>query len=132
MTRLPERDRRDVYLRRRGEAALDAYGEPLARWGPPVLMRPIAQPAASVLDMQMYGERVKRMLRLYYDGDIKMREGDGLCIDVSRDQAPDYLVVSAMRWDQWELDVERQTGDAQPERAEPAEPVTEPEGDDGW
>lgn len=114
--RLSERDKRNVYLRRWAEPIEDKYGDKTRQWGPPVLVRAVVQPAKSLLDMQIYGERVKRMKRLYYDGDIKILEGDGLCIDVAGDQEPDYMVLSAMAWDHVEVDAERQ-------KEQPSRPV---------
>ena len=103
--RLIERDKRTLFLRRRGTTT-DAYGEPVPEWGEPVTIRAVCQPAAGALDAQIYGKRVQAMYTLFFDGLEAVRAGDGLCIHVTASAHPDYRVTAVQGWDHQRVDAE--------------------------
>lgn len=45
-----------------------------------------------------YGDRILRMLMLYYSGPVELKERDGLCIDTLQTELCDYRIVAVMRW----------------------------------
>ncbi len=105
--RLRERDKRTLYIRPKVGSEPNAYQEPIPVYGEPVEIRAACQDAGSQVDIQLYGERVKRMLTIYYDGLEQVCEGDGLCIHVAATAPPDYRVVSVAGWDHQVVQAEK-------------------------
>jgi len=106
--RLIERDKGTVFIRRKTEAGSDAYNEPVAGWEAPEAIRATAQPLRSALDAHVYGLRAERMIAIFYDGPLRVREGDCLCVDAPPEGAPDYRAVSVARWGGYQrIDAER-------------------------
>lgn len=56
------------------------------------------QPAGGKVMAEMYGERLKYMLTMYYDGSIELKEKDGVCVYVSHESKPDYKIVAIRPW----------------------------------
>ena len=106
--RLIERDKRTIYLRPRLGGEKNEYNEtvPGTQWGPPVMIRAACQPAGGSLDAQIYGERVKSMITLFYAGPERIQPGDGLCVHVDSTVFPDYRVVSVQDWGHRRIDAE--------------------------
>jgi hypothetical protein len=103
-----EQGKRTVYIRRKTETGRDRYNEPIIEWGAPTPIRAAIRPLRSVLDAQLYGQRVQRMLMLLYAGLEDITEGTCLCVDVAATDPPDYRVVSVAKWPgHRRLDVER-------------------------
>lgn len=96
--RLMERDKRTLFLRARRTNIDNPYHEPVHAWGEPVAVRACVQPLSGGLEATLYGQRVTAMRAMLYDGVAAIREGDGVCVDVPGDTAPDYRVVSVQAW----------------------------------
>lgn len=90
--RLQEKNKRDATLRPK------IGGTDVPIWGAGTTIRAVIQPAQSKLMAEIYGERIKRMKLMLYDGHVAIAEGTGVCVDVLGDQPCDYQVVSAGCW----------------------------------
>lgn len=51
-------------------------------------------PAGGRIQAEMYGERLTYIKNMEYDGQESMQEGDGVCVFVGADEAPDYKIIS--------------------------------------
>lgn len=90
--RLRERDKKTVYLRRRSTTQ-NEHLDTVVSWGPAIELRAAHQPAGGTLVAQVYGERVRGMRTLFYDGPVAIVESDGFCLYVAPTAAPDYRVA---------------------------------------
>ncbi len=64
-------------------------------------------PASGKLQAEIYGERLKYILNMLYDGSEEISEGDGICVYVSNSEAPDYKVISAKKWSHMQIELEK-------------------------
>ena len=64
----------------------------------PAEFKPNIQPAGGKVMAEMYGERLKYMLTMYYDGSIELKEKDGVCVYVPPERKPDYKIVAIRPW----------------------------------
>lgn len=64
-------------------------------------------PASGKLQAEIYGERLNYMLNMLYDGPQELREGDGMCVYVSKDSKPDYKVISIKRYSHKAIELEK-------------------------
>jgi hypothetical protein len=105
--RLCERDRRTVWLRRRGIQA-DAYGEPVAVYGQAVPLRVTHQPAGGGTREQRFGRRAADRRLIFYDGPEAVLEEDGICLRAAPGQSPDYRAAAVDIWDSYQrIEIER-------------------------
>ena len=51
-------------------------------------------PATNKRQVELYGVRVNDILNVNYQGNTLIEVGDGLCVNVSSEQLPDYRVIS--------------------------------------
>lgn len=94
--RLCEKDKKEHWLRRAVKTGQkDAYQQDIITWGEATPIRANRQPITDAVSAQLYGAEMKRMYRLYYDGQEVLRAGDRLCIHVPPDQPPDYKLTDA-------------------------------------
>ena len=56
------------------------------------------QPMSGDIAQRMYGAESSQMRRLLCASGAKLREGDGVCVDVPPDAEPDFRVVYAPPW----------------------------------
>ena len=47
------------------------------------------------------------MLNMLYDGPQELREGDGMCVYVSKDSNPDYKVISIKHYSHKVIELEK-------------------------
>jgi hypothetical protein len=64
-------------------------------------------PASGKLQAEIYGERLKYILNMLYDEDMKIAEGDGICVYVGSDAEPDYRVISIKNWSHKQIELEK-------------------------
>jgi hypothetical protein len=87
---------RTVYLRPKANT-YDDEGNTQKGWGDPVAVKLNVQPASGQLNASLYGERLRYMKALKYQGDALVEnrdEGAGFCVDVDKEDDPDYVIVS--------------------------------------
>jgi len=64
-------------------------------------------PASGKLQAEIYGERLNYILNMLYDGPETINEGDGICVYVSKDNEPDYKVISIKRYSHLFIELEK-------------------------
>jgi len=64
-------------------------------------------PASGKLQAEIYGERLNYILNMLYDGSENINEGDGICVYVSKDNEPDYKVISIKRYSHLFIELEK-------------------------
>lgn len=64
-------------------------------------------PATGKLQAEIYGERLKYILNMLYDGKNVIKEGDGVCVYVSKESNPDYRVISIKRYSHMVIELEK-------------------------
>lgn len=60
----------------------------------PTVFNAAIYPASGRVQAEVYGERLVYMMNMLYDGNEDISEGDGICVRVGSEAAPDYKVVS--------------------------------------
>ena len=64
-------------------------------------------PASGKLQAEIYGERLNYILNMLYDGQESINEGDGICVYVSKDNEPDYKIISIKRYSHLFIELEK-------------------------
>lgn len=64
-------------------------------------------PASGRLQAEIYGERLNYILNMLYDGAQAINEGDGVCVYSSKDNNPDYKVISIKRYSHLFIELEK-------------------------
>ena len=64
-------------------------------------------PASGKLQAEIYGERLNYILNMLYDGRESINEGDGICVYVSKDNEPDFKVISIKRYSHLFIELEK-------------------------
>lgn len=64
-------------------------------------------PANGKLQSEIYGERLNYMLNMLYDGSEHLNEGDGICVYVSKDNNPDYKIISIKLYSHMMIELEK-------------------------
>lgn len=54
----------------------------------------IIWPAGGRIQAEKYGERLSYIKNMEYGGKETMQEGDGICVFVGPEEAPDYRIIS--------------------------------------
>jgi hypothetical protein len=112
--RLRERDKKTVYLRRRTGTDQNEHLDTIVLWGEAVQLRAVHQPAGGSIDAQIYGDRLRSMRTMYYDGPEIINAADGFCLNVEPTEAPDYRVSGPPQ--EWQGHVVVQLEFVSPER----------------
>lgn len=64
----------------------------------PIEIQANISPASGKIQAEIYGDRLKYILNMLYDGNAKIAERDGICVYVPFDSNPDYMVITIKRW----------------------------------
>lgn len=64
-------------------------------------------PASGKLQAEIYGERLNYILNMLYDGQESINEGDGICVYASKDNEPDYKIISIKRYRHLFIELEK-------------------------
>lgn len=90
--RLRERDKRDMTV-----AACTGFDDDVYVWGEQRPIRAAVYPLSRSIDAKIYGDKVRDMRRLLYDGeDVLLEVGMGVSLDGN---APAWRIQSVERWD---------------------------------
>lgn len=73
-------------------------GGDVPNWGAGTAILAVIQPLNGAIAANLYGERLKSMKLLLYDGTIPIAQGMGVCAEVAADQPCDYKIVSSESW----------------------------------
>ncbi len=93
--RLNERGKRAVTLRYPDNRSND---NKTYRWRGGDSIRAILQPMDNAIVSTIYGQNCQRMLHLLYDGQEKLLEGMGVCVEVAPDASCDFRIIRAQQW----------------------------------
>lgn len=104
--RLRQRDLKTYYLRSR-IVQTDAEGVKYPDYATGVEIKAKIQPAGGKVMAEMYGERLKYIKTMYYDGPLELKENDGICVYVGQNDKPDYKVVGIAPWDHKTITLEK-------------------------
>lgn len=89
--RLRERDKREIRVHPLLGLSDDAY-----MWGAGKTIRAAVYPAGRNLDPKIYGDRVKEMRLMLYDGDMALEVGMGVSLDAA---LPAWRITEIEAWD---------------------------------
>lgn len=64
-------------------------------------------PASGKLQAEIYGERLKYILNMLYDGNVELHEGDGICVYVDKVNDPDYKIISIKHFSHLTIELEK-------------------------
>ena len=94
--KLRERDLTTVYVKR-VELEQDDEGNDITKYLDPISLRMNVQSASGTVNAQIYGSKLSSMKSCKYQG-TELKEGrdenSGVCVCVTKDEQPDYKVVS--------------------------------------
>lgn len=94
--RLRERDLTTVYIKR-VEFDQDDEGNDIIKYLDPIQVRMNIQSASGTVNAQIYGSKLSSMKSCKHQGN-ELKEGrdenSGVCVYVTKDEQPDYKVVS--------------------------------------
>lgn len=83
------------YFYKRREVTQDEEGGTVETFSEtPILFEAAIYPAGGRVQAEVYGERLNYILNMIYDGNEDFSEGDGICVYVGSEAAPDYKVIS--------------------------------------
>ena len=64
-------------------------------------------PATGKLQAEIYGQRLKYIRNMLYDGSQELKEGEGLCVYVPKESNPDYRVISIKMYSHLVIELEK-------------------------
>lgn len=85
---------RKVYHLKRRTVTKTNEGSPVETWGEPIGIDATIWAASGQIQASMYGEHLAYIKNMEYEGPEVIKEHDGICVDVSPDEEPDYIVKS--------------------------------------
>ncbi|EOH94842.1 hypothetical protein [Enterococcus pallens] len=101
--RLREQDLQTCYLRKRINTT-DEEGNSITTYSEESIeLRMNIQSAGGKVAAEIYGERLPYMKACKYQGDQLIEgenEGDGICVNVSKDADPDYKILAIQSFSQ--------------------------------
>lgn len=98
--RLRWRSKRPVTFKRRDESpGREEDREDYYVWQEGLPDLAVHMPDTSHLSATVYGEEVVHMRLLFYDGELELLEGMGVCIFVPPEASCDYFIKSAEHWE---------------------------------
>lgn len=106
---LLSRNRLKEYALKKREVITDDEGGKYASYTKPIIIKAIIWPADGRLQAEMYGERLNYIQNmLYQKGGPELKEGDGICYKVSKDEELDYKVISIKEYtEHYFVEIER-------------------------
>lgn len=85
----------------------DNEGGKYQEYSEPIEIQANIYPASGKLQAEIYGERLNYILNMLYDGQESINEGDGICVYVSKDNEPDYKIISIKRYRHLFIELEK-------------------------
>ncbi|WP_207706211.1 hypothetical protein [Clostridium sp. HBUAS56017] len=64
-------------------------------------------PASGKVQAEIYGEKLKYINNMLYDGPVKLNEGDGICVYVPKESKPDYKIISIKTFSHLKIELEK-------------------------
>lgn len=75
----------------------------------PIEIKANIWPASGKIQAEIYGERLKYINNMLYDGNVELVEGDGICVYVTKESKPDYRIISIKRFSHLKIELEKIT-----------------------
>lgn len=96
-----------IYYLKKKTIIEDDEGGKYTGYSEPIEIQANISPASGRLQAEIYGERLNYILNMLYDEDIELVEGDGICVYVSKDNEPDYKIISIKRYSHLFIELEK-------------------------
>lgn len=80
-------------LRKKTEAK-NSEGGSIVTYGTAIPIQATIWPAGGRIQAELYGQRLSYIKNMEYEGSETMKEGDGICVNVGPEEAPDYKIIS--------------------------------------
>lgn len=96
-----------IYYLKRKTVIEDNEGGKYPGYSEPIEIQANIYPASGKLQAEIYGERLNYILNMLYDGLETLKEGDGMCVYVSKESEPDYKVISIKRYSHLFIELEK-------------------------
>lgn len=100
------KNKKTYYLKRK-TVIKDNEGGKYPGYSEPIEIQANIYPASGRLQAEIYGERLNYILNMLYDGSKTLKEGDGICVYVSKESEPDYKVISVKRYSHLVIELEK-------------------------
>lgn len=101
------KDKKTYYLKRK-TLIEDSEGGKYSRYSNEAIkIEANIYPANGRLQSEIYGERLKYIQNMLYDGSETLNEDDGICVYVSKDSEPDYKIISIKRYSHMMIELEK-------------------------
>lgn len=97
--RLRELDKRDAAL-----WAFTGMDDDIYTWGEKTPIRAAIYPGGRTLEARVYGEGMKDVRLMLYDGSVPLELGMGVSLD---EDTPQFRIIALERWDHWRATLER-------------------------
>ena len=88
---------------RKHKPSKDSEGNVIETFDDAIEDKAIIWPASGRTQAMTYGLRLKYIINLNYYGKLEMKENDGLCINVSKTDEPDYKIVSIREYPKFKV-----------------------------
>ena len=85
----------------------DDEGNMYADYSEPIEIKANIYQASGKLQAEIYGERLNYIQNMLYDGSEKLKEGDGICVYVDKNNKPDYKVISIKSYSHQLIELEK-------------------------
>ena len=85
----------------------DDEGNMYADYSEPIEIKANIYPTSGKLQAEIYGERLNYIQNMLYDGSEKLKEGDGICVYVDKNNKPDYKLISIKSYSHQLIELEK-------------------------
>jgi len=100
------KNKKDYWLKKKITIE-DNEGNVYADYSEPIEIKANIYPASGKLQAEIYGERLNYIFNMLYDGPLKLKEGDGICVFVDKDSKPDYKIISIKPYSHQLIELEK-------------------------
>lgn len=101
------KNKKTYYLKKKVIVADNEGGKYESYSDNPIEIEANIWPAAGELQAQIYGEKLKYINTMLYDGKIELNEGDGICVYVDKDSKPDCKIISIKKFSHLKIELEK-------------------------
>lgn len=101
------KNKKTYYLKKKAIVSDSEGGKYESYSDDPIEIKSNIWPATGELQAQIYGEKLKYINNMLYDGNIELNEGDGICVYVDKNSRPDYKIISIKRFSHLKIELEK-------------------------
>lgn len=92
------RNQMKTYQLRKRQVSKNSEGGDVESWAAAVPIDATIWQASGQVQAQMYGEHLAYIKNMEYHGTENLQEKDGICVDVTGTDPPDYIIRSINRY----------------------------------